>query len=394
MLAVTVGQREVAEQEWKQATFGTTWRELMRLREWLKQQGVEQVGMESTAQYWRPVWMELEEGFAVHLAQARSNRAPGGRKTDQGDAQRLVRRYLSGDLVLSFVPEPPQRSWRMLSRGRAQLAVERVRLQNQIENLLEETQIKRSSVVSDLLGASGRRILEALSRGETQPERLVELADYRLRISREDLTDALKGHCPVAYQRMLKRFLERLATLEKQMEEISQELSEELRSHPEAVTRLAEIPGLGAEAAQQIIAEAGTSAQAFASAAQFASWIGVCPGRKESAGKSRSDRSPQGNRTLRRVLTQVAWAAVRTKGSRFQALFQRLVVRLGAQKAIWAIAHRLARLVWLVLHQGQAYRELGPLALDPKAILRRKQNLVKQLRALGFEVQLQLASPA
>ena len=389
MLAVVVGQLGKLETEWTEKRFGTTERERERLREWLRQQEVGDVVMESTAQYWRPVWIALEGEWELHLAQARSNRAPGGRKTDFGDARRLVRRFLAGELILSFVPEPEQRDWRMLSRGRQQLVEDRVRLQNQIEGLLEETRIKLSSVVSDLLGATGRRILEALAAGQRDPEQLAALADYRLHTSREDLTDALRGGLGVLQQGMLKRQLQRLSLLDQQIEEMTQALSQALRVHQEAVQRLSEIPGLGPEAAQQMIAEVGPQAKAFASAAQLASWIGVCPGRQESAGNSCSNRSPKGNRTLRRVLTQVAWAAVRSKGSRFQDLFQSLVGRLGAPKAIWAVAHRLARLVWLVLHQGVAYQEFGPRAQNPEALRRRKNHHLKRLRSLGYDVQLQ-----
>ena len=390
---VVVGRQDLAKADWKQERFGTAEGERKRLREWLREQKVDDVVMESTAQYWKPIWMALEGEWELHLAQARSNRAPGGRKTDFGDAHRLARRFFAGELILSFVPEPEQRAWRMLGHSRQQLVEDRVRLQNQIEALLEETEIKLSSVVSNLLGSSGRRILEALAKGKTDPQQLAELADYRLRTKREDLVDALTGHVRPAHQRMLGRHLERLALLDRQIEEISLDLSQQLQQHSfasrDAVRRLGEIPGMGVEAAQQVIAEAGSEAKTFASPEQFASWIGVCPGRQESAGESSSDRSPKGNRTLRRVLTQVAWAAARTKGSRFQDLFQRWVPRLGPQKAIWAVAHRLARVVWLVLHQGSSYNEMGPLALNPAALQRKKNQLIKRLQTLGFQVQLQ-----
>jgi transposase len=377
------------EERQQKAEFGSGAQERERLRVWLRAQGVTLVVMESTAQYWRPVWMALEGEFELQLAQARSNCGVKGRKTDFGDTQRLVRRWWAGELILSFVPEAEQRAWRMVSRSRQQLVEDRGRLQNQLEALLEEMQIKLSSVVSDLLGSSGRRILEAMAAGESDAEQLAALADYRLRTRRQDLADALRGRVTELHRRMLERHLERLRLLDRQIEDIAQDLSRCLEQHKQTVQRLAEVPGMGVEAAQQILAEAGVQAQPFASPAQFASWIGVCPGRQESAGESHSNRSPKGNRPLRRVLTQVAWAAARTKNSFFQGLFQRLAPKLGAQKAIWAVAHRLARVIWVILHRQVPYEERGLRALDSAAIERRKNQLVKRLRTMGYAVQLQ-----
>lgn len=386
VVASGCGEREERQQK---AEFGSGAQERERLRVWLRAQGVTLVVMESTAQYWRPVWMALEGEFELQLAQARSNCGVKGRKTDFGDTQRLVRRWWAGELILSFVPEAEQRAWRMVSRSRQQLVEDRGRLQNQLEALLEEMQIKLSSVVSDLLGSSGRRILEAMAAGESDAEQLAALADYRLRTRRQDLADALRGRVTELHRRMLERHLERLRLLDRQIEDIAQDLSRCLEQHKQTVQRLAEVPGMGVEAAQQILAEAGVQAQPFASPAQFASWIGVCPGRQESAGESHSNRSPKGNRPLRRVLTQVAWAAARTKNSFFQGLFQRLAPKLGAQKAIWAVAHRLARVIWVILHRQVPYEERGLRALDSAAIERRKNQLVKRLRTMGYAVQLQ-----
>src|SRR5690242_7038124 len=194
MLAVVVANAGDLELQFECRRFGTTISELRHLLTWLQDRAVQEVVMESTAQYWRPVWLALEGHCRLHLAQARSNRGPRGRKTDFRDAKRIVSRLLSGDLILSYVPEPEQRCWRTLTRTRYQLREDRVRLQNQLETLLEEVQIKLSSLISDLLGKSGRRILRALADGETDPYRLAELGSYRLRASKEELRDALSGH--------------------------------------------------------------------------------------------------------------------------------------------------------------------------------------------------------
>lgn len=343
--------------------------------------------MESTAQYWKPVWLALEGQFQLWLAQARSNRGPRGRKTDFRDAKRSVSRLLSDDLILSYVPEKEQRSWRTLTRTKYQLTRDRVRLQSQLESLLEECQIKLSSVVSDLLGASGQRILRAIATGETDPARLRELGDRRLQATDEELRDALDGQPQPLHRKLLTLYLQRLDVIEGQLAEIERMIAEAMKAHENAIVRLAELPGLGIDSAQQIIAEIGPGAEAFPSASQLASWVGVCPGRQESAGESTSNRSAKGNRAMRRLLNQLAHAAVRKRDCYLQILFQRLSPRLGYAKAVWAIAHRLCRLIWKVLHEGVHYVEYGP-AVSALTLKRRKQRLVTQLKKLGYSVQL------
>jgi transposase len=340
------------------------------------------------------VWLDLEPQIPkLHLAQAHSNRAPKGRKHDFGDAKRLARRLLAGELILSFVPEPEQRAWRMMTRGKHQLVRERVRLQNQVEALLEEARIKLSSVISELLGMSGRRILQAIAAGETDATRLAELGDRRLQCSREQLTDALTGQVQPLHRQLLRLHLARLALLDQQILELDQMAAAALKKHEEAVIRLAQTPGFGVDSAQQIIAEVGVDAESFPSAAQFTSWAGVCPGREESAERNASSRSPKGNRFVRRVLCQAAQAAVKKKGSHFQLLFRRLLPRLGYHAAIWAIANRLGRLVWKILHDGIAYLEQGA-ETDPRSRKYRAEKLAKALRALGYQVTLTPADAA
>ncbi len=299
-----------------------------------------------------------------------------------------MRRLLSGDLTLSYVPDAEQRSWRLLTRGRQQLIRERVRLQNQIEGLLEETRIKLSSVISDLLGSSGRRILHALAAGETDPARLAALGDVRLQASQEELQDALHGQLNSIHRSLLRLYLERLDLLDRQIAAVEQETAEAMRAQEEVITPLCGLPGLKPGAAQQIIAEIGPQAIAFSSSAKLASWVGVCPGRQESAGESRSNRSAKGNRSMRALLSQLAWAASKADGSYFQILFRRLIPRLGIRKAIWAVAHRLLRVIWKVLHGQAEYIEYGPLALNTSARHKRKQQLIRELKKLGYTVQL------
>ena len=414
MLAVVVTDVEIeSEYQFERRMFSCNPEQLRSLAAWLLEQAAEEVVMESTAQYWRPVWETLErywkpirqkrEGARptsgrLHLAQAQSNRGPRGRKKDFPDAERLVKRLVARELTLSFVPDAEQRLWRTVTRRKYQLTRDHVRLQNQLESLLEETHIKLSSLVSDLLGVSARRMLKALADGETNPTALAALADRKLRATPEQLCDAL-GACtdlkPV-YRRLLKMVLEQLQFLEQQIGQLDQEMASLLSQHQHAVHRLAEVPGLGVDSAQQIIAEVGASAATFPSEKQLSSWVGASPGDDESAGVNYSHRSPKGNRPMRRILNQAANAAVKSKGSIFEMVYRRLVPRLGHNQTIGAIAHRLCRLIWKILHQEVRYEERGP-AVSKRSIQNRTTKMIRQLRSLGYRVELvtsRTASPA
>ena len=384
--------------------WGSNPAQLRLLAAWLVEQQVEKVVMESTAQYWKPVWEALErywkplcqkrEGAgsmsgALHLAQAQSNRGPRGRKNDFADAERLVKRLVASELTLSFVPDSEQRLWRTVTRTKYQLRRNRVQLHNRLEALLEEAHLKLSSLVSDLLGGSARRMLTALAEGETDPAALVALADYRLRATSEQLCDAL-GACrelhPV-YRQLVKMALEELQLIEKQIGQLAQEMATLLRLHQDQVQRLAEVPGLGVDSAQQIIAEVGATAATFASAGALSSWVGACPGEEQTAGVNHSHRSPKGNRQMRRLLNQAANAAVKHKGSIFEILYRRYVPRMGHNQAIGVVGHRLCRLIWKILHQGVRYEERGP-AVSERSRQTRTARMIRQLRSLGYRVEL------
>ncbi len=393
VLMVVVVDAGAAERKPERRRFGTVASELRRLCAWLQEQGVDEAVMESTAQYWRPVWLELEPYVRLHLAQAFSNRAPRGRKHDFKDAERLVRRLMAGELILSFVPAGEQRIWRNMTRMKTQLTRDRVRLQSQIECLLEEMRIKLSSVVSDLLGLSGLRILRALAQGETDPKKLAALGDDRLHCTKEQLIDALSGSSQPLHREMLGLQLERLQLIDEQIQKLNGMIARSLSLHQEVVVRLAEVPGFGVDSAQQVISEVGVQASTFPSAAQLTSWVGTCPGKDESAEENHNSRSAKGNKYLRRILNQAAHAAVKKKGSHFQAVFRRLLPRLGYKAAIWAIAHRLCRVVWKVLHEGVRFIEQGEES-DPRLRKHRAWSLARALRKLGYHVEITPMAPA
>ena len=414
MLHVVFSDVEVdGEYQFVRQKFDTSPSQLRMLADWLLEQQVEEVAMESTAQYWKPVWETLErywkpvcekregakpESGTLHLAQALSNRGRRGRKKDFRDAERLVKRLVANELILSFVPDPEQRLWRTVMRTKYQMTCNRVQLQNRLEALLEEAHIKLSGLVSDLLGASARRMLKAIADGESDPAALAALADRKLRATPQQLSDAL-GACtelnPV-YRRLIKMALEDLESIEKRIVQLEQEMADLLRPHEDQVKRLAEVPGLGVDSAQQIMAEVGATAATFPSAEHLSSWVGACPGDEESAEVSQSHRSPQGNRHMRRILNQAANAAVKFKGSIFEILYRRYVPRLGHNQTIGVIAHKLCRLVWKILHQGVQYEERGP-AVSKVSKQKRTQRMLRELRALGYRIELaatQAGSPS
>ena len=339
MLAVVVADLTAAREDaFERRQFGSTPAQLRLLADWLSEHQVDEVVMESTAQYWKPVWAALERYWTprararagagpmagtLHLAHARSNRARRGRKRDFTDAERLVKRLVAQELILSFVPAPEQRLWRTVTRTKVQLTRNRVQLQNRLEALLEQAHLKLSSLVSDLLGVSARRMLEALADGATDPGALAALADHRLRATPEQLRDALEAcqELSPVYRRLLKMVLEELQLLDSQVTRLDQAMAELLGPYQDQVQRLAEVPGLGVDSAQQILAEVGPTAATFPSAGQLASWVGACPGENESAEVNYSHRSPKGNRQMRRLLNQAANAAVKSKGTIFEILY-------------------------------------------------------------------------
>jgi transposase len=268
-----------------------------------------------------------------------------------------------------------------------------VRLRNQIEVLLEQAQIKLSSMVSDILGKSGRRMLDALIQGIDDPAELASLGDGRLHASKEQLADALSGQLTKIQRIVLQLHLQQIDHIERQIADLDQALAAALAQHQDAIERLCEIPGVSVRTAQHIIAETGPRAEVFQSAGKLASWVAVCPGQQQSAGVSVSSRSAKGNWMMRRALSQTAWAAIATKGSEAQRRFRAWRPRLGTQKAAWAVAHYQIRVMWKVLHEGVRYRQPDTEALNHRSLVARAKRALTQLRKLGYDVSITPPQP-
>jgi len=300
----------------------------------------------------------------------------------------MLKRLEAQELTLSYVPEPDQRLLRTVTRRRYQLTRTKVGFKNQLESLLEQAHLKLSSLVSDLLGVSARRMLKALAEGATDPVALAALAHYRLRATPQQLSDAL-GACrelSEVFRRLIQMTLDELEMVEEHIAKLDKEAMELLKGQEEVVERVAEIPGFCINSAVQVIAEVGVEASAFASYKNLASWVGVCPGEEESGGESQGSRSPKGNRHMRRLLNQAAQSAVKVKGSIYEITFHRKMPGMGYQKAIWAIAHRLCRVLWIILHRGLRYEERGP-AVSAKSKRAREARMIRELRKRGYRVE-------
>jgi transposase len=385
MLAVVLRSEVGGKPQYEERKFGATRGEIEHLASWLQEQQVTEVVMESTAQYWRPVWYGLEGLFELHLTHPVKTRAPHGRKRDFRDARRLSDRWASGDLEESFIPNQEQRQWRSLTRSRVHLQRMIVMIRNQVEGILEHGTIKLTSVVTDSFGVSGWAILQQLAKGETDPEKMLQQARGALRKKESQLRDALSGKLDAISRLQLKQCMQQVELLREQIRELDQALATAMQDSLPTIVRLMKLPGIDRVAAEQLLAEIGPRAAAFPSPAQLASWVGVCPGSRESAGVSYSTRSAKGNGFLRRLLCQIAWGAVHTKGSFFLSLFNRWKPKLEVKGAIWAVAHRVLKVIWLVLHEGVQYEERGPAKPNPETLKRKLRNLVSQLTQIGID---------
>ena len=371
------------------AEFQTTVTGLVGLRDWLAAHQVTHVAMEATGVYWQPVWHILEDDFELTLCNARHVKNVPGRKTDVSDAQWLCQLMEAGLLRGSFVPPKPQRQLRALTRYRKTQIAERQREANRLHKALEDTGIKLDCVASDILGASGRAMLDALIAGTTDPIALAELAKGRLRAKIPALREALEGRFEPHHALIIGAILAHLDFLDEQVERLSEAIGEQLGPTRDAGVRLATtITGVALRTAEVMVSEIGTDMRAFPSAGHLASWAGQCPGNDTSAGKRRSGRTRKGPKWLGIALQEAALAAIRVKVSYLAAQYQRLKPRLGHGRALGAVKHSMLVAYWHMFTTGETYRDLGGDYFQRRDPQRATRRLVARLEELGHQVTL------
>lgn len=407
-------------------TYRTETRDLSRLVRWLTDEGVTHVAMESTGVYWKPIYNILEEQgrFEVLLCNAHHVKQLPGRKTDVKDCEWLAQLLQHGLLKPSFIPPKHIREMRDLTRHRAKITDQGTAVANRIHKVLQDANVKLSSVTSDILGASGRAMLESLIAGETDPKKLADLARKQLRGKIPQLQIALEGRVTEHHRFQLETLYDHLKYLEAVVEKLDRRIAELTRKASESVPPILEeagplfaaaadlkkeaessplpfdgavqllmtIPGIKQRTAENILAEIGTDMAQFPSEKHAASWVGICPGNNESAGKKRSGRTNKGNRWARRALSQAAWAAAHTKDTYFSSAFGRWSARRGKKKAVVALAHALLTTVYTMLKNRKPFSELGANYFDKLDPERQVRHYLRRLEALGYKATLEAAA--
>jgi transposase len=370
-------------------TCKTTTKELLGLSQWLADEGCTHIGMEATGVYWKPVWHILSDGdFELVLANAAHVKNVPGRKTDVNDATWGADLLAHGLVRGSFVPDPQTQEMRDLLRTRKQLVREHSRHVQRLQKTLEDANIKLDSEISDILGLSGRKIIEALIAGETEPARLARLAHRRIRATPEELREALRGRVTRHHRFLLRLHLQQIDAIDATIADIDQEVDAHVEPFRTTVQLLTTIPGVDTLSACVILAEIGRDMSRFPTAGHLISWAGLCPRNDESAGKRRSNRMRKGDAWLKTTLVQCAAAAARKKASYLQAQFHRLRARRGVKKAYGALAASILTAAYHMLISGELYRDLGPAHFDFKAKAAHTHRLVTRLQNLGYAVQI------
>lgn len=370
-------------------TFGTMTDDLLALADWLAQAGCSHVAMEATGVYWKPVYNILEGQFETLVVNAYHVKAVPGRKTDVRDAEWLADLLQHGLLRGSFIPDRPQRELRELTRYRTSLVRERASEVNRLQKTLEGANIKLASVATDILGATGRAILEALAKGTGEGPELATLARGSLRQKRAELERALKAETSDHQRLMIREHLAHINYLDEAIGRLNREIEERLRPFDHTLSHLQTITGVGKRTAETILAEVGTDTSRFPTHRHLASWAGLCPGNNESAGKQRSGHTRKGSPWLRSALVESAWAAAKTKQTYLSAQYHRLAARRGGKRAALAVAHSILVIAYYIMARGQTYNDLGGNYFDERDRRQVERRLVKRLEGLGYSVTLE-----
>jgi len=369
--------------------WGTMTRDLLAMADWLAAEGVTNVAMESTGVFWKPIFNILESRFTTLLVNARHLKQVPGRKSDVRDCQWIAQLLQYGLLKGSFIPPRPQRELRDLTRHRTQLVEEKTSTANRIHKVLQDANIKLSSVATDVLGVSGRAILEALIRGEEDPVKLADFAQRKLRGKIPELERALEGHLTEHHRFMLQLLWKQLAQQEELIAELDRKIEEQTRPLVAEIDRLDAVPGVDRRVAQVVVAEVGADMKPFPTHENLASWAGMCPGNEESAGKRRRRRITPGNAWLKRTLVQAAWGATRTKNSYLASQYHRLAGRRGRKRALVAVGHSILVIFYHMLKAGTSYSDLGGDFFDRLEPKRLTRYYVMRLERLGHKVTLE-----
>lgn len=372
-------------------TFGTMTKELLSLADWLSERGVTHVAMESTGVYWKPVYNLLEEDFTLLVINAHHIKAVPGRKTDVKDAEWIADLLRHGLVRGSFIPNRPQREMRELVRYRRSLIRQRAQVVNRIQKVLEGANIKLASVASNVVGISGRAMLEALIAGIDDPQAMAELAKGRLKEKRPQLEEALRGLVGPHQRLLLGSHLRHLDFLDAEIDRLNEEVASRMRPFEEALERVDGIPGVGRRIAEEVLAEIGPEVSHFPTASHLASWARVCPGNHESAGKRISGSTGHGNPWLRSALVEAAQSASHTKGTYLAAQYRRLAARRGGKRAILAVAHTILVVIYHLLHRGTTHSDLGANYFDERDRQATIRRAIRRLQSLGYRVTLEAA---
>lgn len=371
------------------ATYGTTTPDLLRLRDWLAGLGVTQVAMESTGVYWKPVYYLLEDDFAVVLVNAAHVKHVPGRKTDTIDAVWLAQLLAHGLLSPSFVPPPPIRALRDLTRYRKALINERTAQVNRVHKVLQDAGIKIATFASDILGVSGRAMMRSLIAGEQDAALLADLAKGRMRAKIPDLNKALTGRFGEHHAFLLRRMLDHIEAQEAEIAELDARIQELVSPFATQAQLLATIPGVDRRSAETILAEIGTDMSVFPTPGHLASWAGMCPGQRDSAGKRGSGRTRKGSKWLRATLVQSARAATRTKNTYLHERYLQIRRRRGDARAVVAVGHEILIAAYRVLATGETYLDPGPVSLTERIVERERRRALHTLQQLGYQVTLE-----